>query len=170
MADGPSAEVDRGGYRPARGYSWPPFEPGNLAALRHGARSERMVRPIADRLAAELATAAPWATQPAFAAEVQAWAWAEARCVLLRAWLDEHGLLDDEGEPRPAAGELARAEASASKARANLGLSPRAWAQLRAAMAAGDHGDDGLAALEAVGRAMAQAEHDDDEEADDAGS
>ena len=28
---------------PARGYSWPPFEPGNEVALRHGAQSERRI-------------------------------------------------------------------------------------------------------------------------------
>ncbi|HEY5057495.1 MAG TPA: hypothetical protein VII51_00630 [Gaiellaceae bacterium] len=31
---------------PARRYSWPPFEPGNEAALTHGATSERHIRPL----------------------------------------------------------------------------------------------------------------------------
>ena len=28
----------------ARGYSWPPFEPGNTLAVKHGARSDRLVQ------------------------------------------------------------------------------------------------------------------------------
>ena len=47
------ADLDRSkgaGYGgPARGYSWPPFEVGNEAAVRHGATSERHIRPIAAR-------------------------------------------------------------------------------------------------------------------------
>lgn len=30
-------------YGPARGYSWKPFEDGNLAAVTHGAYSERII-------------------------------------------------------------------------------------------------------------------------------
>jgi hypothetical protein len=32
---------------PARGYSWPPFEPGNTASLKHGLSSERRIAPLA---------------------------------------------------------------------------------------------------------------------------
>ena len=45
---------------PSRGYRWPPFEPGNAAALKHGADSERCWKPIADRLTMEVLEAAPW--------------------------------------------------------------------------------------------------------------
>lgn len=115
---------------PARNYKWADFEPDNLVALRHGARSARTVRPVAEKVAAELAKTAPWTAQPAFAAEVQAWAWAEARCILLRAWVDEHGILDADGEPIPALSELERAEGRAGRLRSNLGLNPAAWAKL----------------------------------------
>ena len=87
---------------PARGYSWAPFEVGNGAALKHGARSPRMIRPVAEQLLREVAAVAPWAARPPFAAELDAWAWHEARARLLRAWLDEHGVLDHDDAPQPA--------------------------------------------------------------------
>src|ERR1700729_2556598 len=87
---------------PARGYTWPPFEPDNRAAEKHGAHSERQWRPLADQLAAEARDSAPWLTRPAFQRALQAWAVTEAKVTLVDAWLDEHGLLDDDGLPFPA--------------------------------------------------------------------
>lgn len=37
---------------PARGYSWPPFEPGNGAAVRHGCYSPLTLAPRAEEIAA----------------------------------------------------------------------------------------------------------------------
>lgn len=138
---------------PARGYSWPPFEAGNTAALKHGARSPRMVRPVAERLMVEAVEVAPWVARPAFGPELEAWAWHEARARLLRAWLDEHGLLDDDDAPRGALGELQRAENAAAKARDRLGLNPLAWARLRAAVEQSGRRED-LEDLDAEGRAI----------------
>lgn len=136
---GPSGEESRagreGGGRPARGYSWAPFQPGNVAGLRHGAGSERKVSPIASRLAAELAETAPWTSRPAFAASVAAWSRAEARVSLVAGWLDEHGLLDPDGEPRGAAAFLVKLESQAANLRARLGLDPAALAGLLAKLA-----------------------------------
>ncbi len=128
-SDPPGGEPERQG---ARGYSWAPFEPGNLAALRHGAMSPRKMGPIADRLAAELAEAAPWTARPAFAASVAAWARAEARTVLVTTWLADHGLLDDDGAPRPAATFLVKLETQAANLRTRLALDPAALAALLA--------------------------------------
>jgi hypothetical protein len=139
----------------ARGYRWDPFEPGNEAAVKHGARSPRKVAPIAERLRHELATSAPWTTGAAFAAVVHSWSQAEARCELLRNYLDEVGLLDDEGEPRPALKALNEAERAADRARQQLGLSPSAWASLYRTLTVGPDGStDSLAALRATGRQM----------------
>lgn len=137
----------------ARGYAWPPFEAGNTAALTHGARSPRMVRPIAERLMIEAAEVAPWVARRAFGPELEAWAWHEARARLLRAWLDEHGLLDEDDGPRGALGELQRAENAAAKARDRLGLNPLAWARLRAAVEQAGGRED-LEDLDAEGRAI----------------
>lgn len=130
----------------------PPFEPGNTLSLSHGADSPRMVQPLADRLAAELAAAAPWCAHSAFAAEVAAWAWEEARVRLLQAWVNEHGLLDEDSQG--ALSQLERAQGRAARLRGNLGLNPAAWAKVLATLTRANDGqaDDEVAALLAVAR------------------
>lgn len=156
---------------PARSYSWAPFHEGNTAALKSGAHSSRMIQPIADRAAAELLEVAPWCARPAFAALVQRWAWAEARCILLRHYLDEEGLLDEDGEPRPAVNELHRAEATAHKAAEKLALSPMDFMRLMNGMAAAKGADvDGVEALMREGRGIVEtweSEHVEDQHQDD---
>ncbi len=135
----------------------PPFAEGNTAALRHGARSPGVLRPIVDQLTGELAEVAPWTRRPAYAGEVKSWAWSEARCVVLRDWVDQHGVLSEEGAL--AAGELARAESRAATARDRLGLSPLALAKLLGAFSSAPSGtdDDALEALKAEGRRIVEA-------------
>lgn len=143
---------------PARGYSWPPFEAGNFAAKRHGATSPRVVAPVAAELAEALIEAAPWCSGAAFSAEVESWSWAEARCRLLRVWLDERGFLDEDGVPRPALAELHRAESAAARGRQQLGLSPAAWAKLLSAFStAGADAEGVLEHLTAQGRKVLEA-------------
>jgi hypothetical protein len=114
---------------PARGYRWETFEVGNVAGRRHGAWG-REVQPLADALATELSTEAPWSSRPAFAASVAAWARAEARCSLVGRYLDEEGMLDDEGKPRPAVALVVTLEASAANLRSKLALDPVSLAKL----------------------------------------
>ncbi len=144
---------------PSRSYSWPPFEAGHTLSLRHGATSPRTVAPIAERLAAELADSAPWTAGPSHAATVAAWSWAEAQATLLRAWLDEHGLLTAEGEPRPAAALLDKVDKRAANLRAELGLSPMALAKLLTAVSGltAEAATSGLDALRAEGRRIVEA-------------
>lgn len=132
----------------------PPFPPGNTAALKHGAQSPQVVRPLADAIAAELATIAPWTSAPAYATTVGALAWTEAQVLLLREWLDEQGLLDGDGIPRPASNRLDRLEARAENLRARCGLDPLSMVKLLGgltAIAATTGGDD-LERLKAEGR------------------
>ncbi len=168
-------EHDHPQHRPARGYTktHPPFEEGNRVALRHGAVSPRTISPVAEALADEVVAVAPWLGRPAFAAAVKAWSWSEAQCVLLRQWLDEHGVVDDEGNPRPAAAFLAKVEGRAANLRARLGLDPTALANLLATLSslttgqraatAGVGVEELLAALAAEGRAALAAHHGDAE-------
>lgn len=141
---------------PARGYSWPPFEPGHTKSVKHGAASPRLVSPIAERLAADLVESAPWAGGRQFAETVRAWAWAQAQCVLLHEYLDVHGVLDDRGVPRPAVGLLERVETRAASLRGELGLSPLALARLLGALGQlnGEAAVGGLEQLAAAGRAV----------------
>jgi hypothetical protein len=135
----------------------PPFAPGNLAALRHGADSHRMVAPLAAGFERALYDVAPWTRRPVFAEARASLSWTEAQITLLQAYLNEHGLLDGDGRPRPAARRLDRLEARAAKLLRALGLTPRSLPKLLASLqtVACSGGDEhGLAALRAEHDAM----------------
>lgn len=137
----------------------PPFAPDNTLAVKHGATSKRVVAPIAEAAAAELVEAAPWCALPAFRPTVTRWAWAYARATLLRHYIDEQGILDEDHEPQKALAELARAEATEAKAAEALALSPASWARVLAASAVAESaGVEGAAeqveALAVVGREL----------------
>lgn len=118
--------------RPARGYSWDAFEAGNTVAVRHGAWSGRRVHPLAAELVAGLLADRP--DLAGYPETVEAWARAEARCLLLATWQADHGLLDDKGEV--AGGRyVGQFERLASDLRHRLGLDPRSEAELLAARA-----------------------------------
>ncbi len=139
-------------WRPPSGYKWDQFKEGNEANLRHGADSERRIRPLADRLAADAVEQAPWLVRPAFAASLAAWARAEARALLIDEYLDRHGLLDADGVPRPAATYADRLEVRAAALRGQLGLDPMSFAKLLATFSGTPGAADVLEALTAEGR------------------
>jgi hypothetical protein len=69
----------------------PSFQAGHTASMVHGATSERLVGPLADRIAAGLLASEDTPghlREPVFAPSVMAWARAEAVCQQLREWLD----------------------------------------------------------------------------------
>jgi len=104
----------------------PPFQPGNLASVRHGAFSQRLTGPLAEQIAAEQLARDDcplWLREPSYAAAVMAWAYSEAEVRRLRARRDEldqvlgadaadASLTDitetEETETRPAPGALTR--------------------------------------------------------------
>ena len=153
----PAGGLGRGG--PRRGYSWPPFEPDNWAGLRHGATSPRVLGPVADRLAEGLGEVAPWTVAGAFVGSVASWAHAEAQVYLLRQYVDERGVLDEDGQPRPAAGMLERVELRLVGLRDRLGLTPLALGRLLATLSQvdGDRGEQGLEALRRAGAELRRA-------------
>lgn len=124
--------------KPAGWWRWAPFEPGNQAALRHGAWSPRLVDPVAAEIvermradATEPGSPVAYLADPTYAASVAAWARVEARIQLLTEYLSgAGGDLDAEGAVRPAADLLTRLEGQAEKARARLGLDPLSRARL----------------------------------------
>jgi hypothetical protein len=136
-----------------------PFEEGNDAARKHGARSPRLLSPIADDLKAELARVAPWTAMEQFRLDVEAWAWAEASCRLYREWFDVNGVIDDEGQVPAAHAMWQRSEATAREARVRLGVSPSAWAKLLSTLGSSD-GEAAVRAIESlkkVGRELGAA-------------
>lgn len=141
--------------------SRPPFEPGNDVAVTHGALSPRRVAPLAAAAVERLRAVAPWAAdRPAFLGSVESLAWCEAQLELVRAYLDDVGLLDGDGQPRAVCNLLDRLEGRAARLRDALGLSPMALAKLLgtlATVAVAGHDDDGLAHLKAEGRRIIEA-------------
>jgi hypothetical protein len=130
-----------------------------MLSLRHGVYSPRTWKPLADAIAAELPEVEPWCSRATYGAAVAGWARVEAQLQLVAAWLDEHGPLDSDGNPRPATGLLGRLESQAQSLRAELGLSPLALAKLLGAFTSAPAGtdDDALEALKAEGRAIIEA-------------
>jgi len=47
----------------ARGYSWPPFEQGNLKAVRHGVHSQRIISAKTAEVREELIAQCPWVVE-----------------------------------------------------------------------------------------------------------
>jgi hypothetical protein len=140
----------------ARGYSWPPFEPGNEVATVHGAYSERRIAPLADQIAVSLLaddSTPQYIKEPSYSATVRAWSRAEATVQLLWNWLAEHDLdaaltdvteTDEDAELSKGAAskhttsrhiesvltQLHRHEVRAANLRSRLGLDPLSRARL----------------------------------------
>ncbi len=119
----------------ARPYRWPEATAGNLIAVKHGAFSARLVGPIADAIAAELAeiVAGTPAAAPSFAAARSTLALRLARLRRVITYIeDRHGglPLDADGEVLPAARLEAELLAGVDKSLDALGLTPSAAARL----------------------------------------
>jgi hypothetical protein len=144
---------------PARGYSWPQFEPGHTISLAHGANSERTLAPLAAEIERRRIEEAPWLASPLYLPAVRSLARCEAELELRWAWVDEHGLVDDDGNDRPGTVRLDRAEARAAKLREQLGLTPMATVRMLAGLSAvdGPAALDGLEALRQAGAAVRRA-------------
>jgi hypothetical protein len=134
-----------------------PFRPGHTLSVKHGARSPRVVGPLAEQIAAELLGdpgCPAYLRDPGWRFTIESWAQARAELILLREWRDrltaeesatEHSYTD-ETEDRPAMGKLARrghaqrvesvlaaidrAERRAERLGARLGLDPSSRAKL----------------------------------------
>jgi hypothetical protein len=124
--------------RPARGYSWAPFEAGNTAGQRHGAYSLRVTGPLAEEILAGLLAdpgVPDHVRSPAWRYQARAWAQAEAVAQVLY----EHiGAMGAEAMVTPKlAGTRAPVDAwrsaagHAARERARLGLDPASYARLR---------------------------------------
>lgn len=130
---------DRGGWRPPVPYT-AESERGNLKALRHGARSIRVIEPIASAYIANIVEAAPLLADLSFRPALERWAFAEARCVLYERWLAQHEDLESEDFDPETTGwcrdQLLRWHRRASHEAQQLGLTPMSRAQLERAVAA----------------------------------
>jgi hypothetical protein len=141
--------------RPARGYSWPPFEPGHTLSLVHGANSKRAIEARAAEVRSHIFEAAPWlADQPAYLPAIARYLRAEARELLIH----EHILkvADEKGTgavPQRLWEQATAAANAAMKAGALLGLDPQSLARLRAVTGHVEITQATLADLKAQGQA-----------------
>ena len=115
---------------PARRYSWPPFEKDHTRSMTHGAYSPRVRDPVSEDLIQVAVNVAPYLGDPSYRPAVEAWARAEATALLLAAFIDKHGPLDHDGNPRPALEALRQYETLALNHRSRLGLDPLSRARL----------------------------------------
>ena len=109
------------------------FTNGNLVRLSHGAYSDRRVNPVARELVSVVLAQRPDLED--HPAAVWSWARIESKCVLLEAWLDEHGFIDEHGKPTAPAQLVTRYEKLAMALRSRLGLDPQSQAQLQSSRA-----------------------------------
>lgn len=130
----------------------PPFAEGNSAAVTHGAMSAALAEPRAEAIAESAVAAVPYLGTPDFAPAVKAWARAEASLELLAEWVDQHGLLADDGTPQPWVTTLIRFDRMAAQHRGRLGLDPTSRARLERELAEAAKGRFDLDALLAEGR------------------
>ena len=102
----------------------------------------------ADALVASTLEVHPWLDRPEFHDSLRAWAMAHVRIKRVQSFLDDKGLLDAHGRPRPATKLLLTLEASAARARAALGFDPASFASIRKTVVEADSAqaalDDGL--------------------------
>jgi hypothetical protein len=148
MTETPSTDVQpAAGKRPARGYSWPPFEPGHELSLRHGTYSPRVVGARAELVRAELLDLVPGlADDPESASPLALYCRAVAREELAHEAIEAGSLsphvleiirkqfpqMLQPGNVSPRLLEAATAAARvASELGAQLGIGPRAAAELR---------------------------------------
>lgn len=161
-----SPGAGHGGPAKGRGNGSPraePFERGNEVAKRHGAFSPRYVEPRAAELIEAATAAIPFLAAPEYSPAIHAWGRAEASVSLLAEWLGQHGLIDDDGKPRPAVEALLKFERLALEHRGRLGLDPTSRAKLEREMADAARGRFDLDALVSEGReALAVRSNDDD--------
>jgi hypothetical protein len=118
------------GGAPASG-SWPPFEPGNTASLKHGADSPRRQRAVIEAIRPGLLEAAPWLREEAYTDAVARYLLCEARHRLLSDWITR--TVRERGAGHVAAWTWAEANRTAALAAtlgSALGLDPAGRAQL----------------------------------------
>lgn len=117
------------GIQDEHGHPVAPAQPGNTLAAKSGVYSERLLRPRAEELRAELQELVPVSTA-ADGPAIELLAWNLARIERANAYLAEVGILDGRGEPRPVLKVLSTWERTAARLFDQLGLTPPARAKL----------------------------------------
>ncbi|MDP0398930.1 hypothetical protein [Tsukamurella strandjordii] len=117
MPGRPNRGRDRENWTPR-----PPFEPGNAAAVTHGAHSSALIAARVAELTAEIEAAVPTLAAVRYTSAVRAWATAEARLERVREYVWNQPVEELSGERGTGAYELGL-ERLAVRLRAELALS-----------------------------------------------
>lgn len=114
----------------ARNYSWPPFEDGNLAAVKSGSQSPRLVTERAQAIREMLLEQHEFLAEPIFFEALERYCRIEARARMLDAYVvakvESEGV---ESVPKTLWTEATRADMGAQKAAQDLGLDPTGFAR-----------------------------------------
>lgn len=114
-----------------RGYSWETFEPGNSAALVHGANSPRRIAERAEEVHAELLLHAPYLDQPHFLPSVKRYLDASATEALLQEHVEQVSAEKGTGAvPSRVWEQLTAARRLAHQLGKDLGLTPMGHAKI----------------------------------------
>ena len=106
-----------------------PFEPGNGAALTHGAYSPLRLAPRAEEIASELRALVP-ASSASDEPTVRLLALALAQVEAATLYVAERGVVDAKGQPAPILRHLGTMMNTAARLCDRLGLTPTSRAQL----------------------------------------
>jgi hypothetical protein len=142
---------------PARGYSWPPFEPGNVKSLKHGADSPRVIREEAVAVHAHLLEVAPWLDRPEFLPSVARYLAAEVRWQILHTYISQ--IVTERGAgavPSRTFEQVTAAARLAAQLGHELGLSPLGRAEVQAAVAKAEIAGATVADLAEQGKLIRQ--------------
>lgn len=138
-------------WTPQNDRQHPPFEPGNRVALRHGAKSPRVLEPAARSIVDELLEqpGLSYLRDPAYTVAVEHYGKAVARVELLERWLSERfgrWLADPDSIPSQDRRRLMALEAMRDRAEgkvqywsSRLGLDPLSRSKLGRNVAATQH-------------------------------
>ena len=138
-----------------------PYEPGNTAAVKHGARSDRIVALKAAEVHDELLEVAPWLDELKFLPAVSRYLQAAAREQLLHEYVTRASAEEGAGSVSSRVWEQVTAAARlAAKLGQDLGLDPIGHARLRAVAGAAEVTALTLADLKASGREALDARND----------
>lgn len=132
------------------------FAPGHSVTVKHGAWSERITNPIIMELVDGVLAYRPDLQR--YPPAVYAWASHESKVIVLEQWLDENGLFDAKGKPRTTVLDLvSRFARLARESRTELGLSPKAEADIAKARIDAQTATFDLDAVLARGRQVIEA-------------
>lgn len=124
----PSATITQ----PARGYSWPPFQPGHTLSLVHGADSERTIEAKAAELRPQLFEICPWIDPEKDVIAVARFLRAESRALILHGYITK--LTEEKGPgsvPQRTWEQATAADRLAAQLGNVLGLDPTGRARLQ---------------------------------------